>query len=79
MKADTLKKAIQEAERFIVAANLVPITDSVYGADDWMVIHGHKKAGDRRDPCIESGRASGAARRASMDLSRCLSDLRANR
>lgn len=79
MQVTTLQKAIQEAKRFIKLAEEVPIDRSCFTADDWSVKHGDKKVGDRREPHIETGKASGAAKRASMDLSRCLSDLRQGR
>ena len=64
MKAKTLQKAIDEAERFIERAKALrdlttpsPNTDFIYG------------------PPIESG----ACQRASMDLTRALADLRQGR
>ena len=67
MEASTLKQAIKEAKRFIHLANAVPI--------DNRLVRGGPESRDY----IESGKASGAAKRASMDLSRCLSDLRQGR
>jgi hypothetical protein len=64
MQASTLKQAIKEAKRFIQLAEAVPITTSK-AMDSWQY--------------VEAGKASGAARRTSMDLSRVLSDLRLNR
>ena len=69
MRAETLKTAIKEAKRFIKLAEAVPIKD--YPAE-----HGVRSVGFA---VIEPGKASGAARRASMDLTRILSDLRQRR
>jgi hypothetical protein len=79
MKPETLKRCIAEAKRFIKLAEEVPVDRSCFTADDWSVKHGDKKVGDRREPYIETGKASGAAKRASMDLSRELANLRCNR
>jgi hypothetical protein len=69
MQATTLQKAIQEAERFLELAKAVPIKD--YPAELHVRSIGWS--------CVETGKASGAARRASMDLSRELANLRCNR
>jgi hypothetical protein len=66
-QAATLLKCIQEAKRFIELAEEVPLTD--FGRD----LKGKKVQ------FIESGKASGAARRASMDLTRALADYRSGR
>jgi hypothetical protein len=79
MKPETLQLCIAEAKRFIEKAEQVPIIEGVYDKVDWSVIHGEKKIGDRKEPYIETGKASGAARRASLDLTRCLADLRQRR
>ncbi len=62
MKADTLKRSIQEAKRFIQVASAVEISRG--------------KNFDRVNECC---RASAACKRASMDLTRILADLRLNR
>ncbi|MCK9571272.1 hypothetical protein M0R72_20150 [Candidatus Pacearchaeota archaeon] len=67
MRAETLRKSMAEAERFLELAKAVPIND--FGQD----FRGNQVH------FINSGKASGAARRASMDLSRCLADLRQGR
>ena len=67
MKADTLKNAIREAEHFVELAKAVPI-------QEYTIEFGPNKGKTARS--IDSGRASGAARRASMDLTRALADLR---
>jgi hypothetical protein len=67
MQATTLQKAIQEAKRFIKLAEEVPMKEN------------NPVPGVRKFRFIEPGKASGAAKRASMDLSRCLSDLRLGR
>ena len=67
MKADTLKKAIQEAERFIKAAKAVELEKI------------EQYSTGKVTQYIATGKASGAARRASMDLSRVLADLRQGR
>jgi hypothetical protein len=64
MEASTLKACIREAKRFIKLAEAVPMSKS--------------KANSAWD-FIDSGKASGAAKRASMDLSRKLADLRQGR
>jgi len=67
MKASTLKLAVLEAKRFVRLAEAVPLED--FGKD----------FKGKEVQFIEAGKASGAARRASMDLSRCLADLRQGR
>ncbi|MFA5376617.1 MAG: hypothetical protein WC455_12795 [Dehalococcoidia bacterium] len=69
MQAKTLQQCIQEAKRFIQLAEAVPLRDVVIEGE-------HSK---RTVTYIESGKASGAMKRASMDLSRCLSALRGGR
>ena len=71
-EAKTLKRCIEEARRFIRLAEAVPIEHVPSYKTE---VLGVTKAYDR----IESGKQSAAAKRASMDLSRCLSDLRQGR
>ena len=79
MKPETLTLCIAEAKRFIEKAEKVTIVESVYKDSDWMVVHKEAKAGDPRIPFYETGKDSGAALRASMDLTRALADLRQGR
>lgn len=79
MRTETLLAAIKEAERFIKIAKAVPIVRGRYEADDWHVKQGSRKVGDIKEPYYETGKASGAAIRASMDLTRKLADLRQGR
>ena len=65
MRSETLRRAITEARRFIELAEAVPLRD--YGSKGKPV------------QFVESGKASGAVRRASMDLTRILADLRQGR
>ena len=67
MRAETLARAIREAKHFIKMAEAVPVND--FG----------KNFRGERVKIIEMGKASGAARRASMDLTRALADLRQGR
>lgn len=69
MRLETLNKAIAEAQRFIELAKAVPIVH--------LPAELNVRSIDRS--YIDSGKASGAANRASMDLSRCLADLRQGR
>jgi len=69
MEAKTLKKCIQEAKDFIKLAEAVPLRE--------VVIEGEH--GKRTATYIEAGKASGAMKRASMDLSRELANLRQGR
>ena len=67
MKIETLNKAIKEAERFIEAAKAVPIVNSRY------------TNGKPRIYAEEYTKQSAACKRASMDLTRVLADLRQGR
>jgi hypothetical protein len=67
MRAETLGKAVSEARRFIELADAVPLRD--YGKD----------FKGKTVQFVESGKASGSVRRASMDLTRVLADLRQGR
>lgn len=67
MRSETLRRAIAEARRFIELAEAVPLRD--YGKD----FEG------KPVQFVESGKASGSVRRASMDLTRILADLRQGR
>jgi len=67
MQAKTMKQCIQEAKDFIKLAEAVPMRD--FGKD----LNGKEVL------FIESGKASGAMKRASMDLTRALADLRQGR
>jgi hypothetical protein len=69
MKPETLRRAISEARRFIELAEAVPITS--YPAEYQVRSIGYD--------VMETGKASGAAKRASMDLTRVLADLRQGR
>lgn len=69
MEAKTLQRCIKEAKDFIEAAEAVPLRE--------VVIEG--ESSKRTVAYIEPGKASGAMRRASMDLSRALADLRQGR
>ena len=62
MRVESLKEAIKEAERFLKAAHKVEILD-VHGTHQWQKV---------REPSIETA----ACKRASMDLTRSLADLR---
>ncbi len=62
MRAKTLKRSIEEAKRFIKAAEAV----STWKSDNGNVY-------------VNSGKEAAACKRASMDLSRALSDLRMGR
>jgi len=66
-RAETLERCIEEAKRFIIVASQVPIMN--FGRD----LEGSKVK------YINPGKESGAAKRASMDLSRALSDYRQGR
>ncbi len=68
MKIEDLKSAMAETERFLVAAKkLEAATDEYHRKTaEWIV-----RAGN-----VPVGRESAAVRRASMDLSRALADLR---
>jgi hypothetical protein len=72
MQASTLKQAIKEAKRFIKLAEAVPMDKGpeliATGCQSYVLMD-H----------VRRGKASGAAKRASMDLSRVLSSLRQNR
>jgi hypothetical protein len=61
---DTIGKAIKEAERFVAAAKLAIESRRSYTIEG----HGEFKSWNPRN--------TGAARRASMDLTRALADLR---
>jgi hypothetical protein len=67
MEAKTMKKCIAEAKRFVKLAEAVPIRKT------------ENKSQFSKWDFVESGKASGAARRASMDLTRALADLRQGR
>ena len=69
MKPETLKLCIAEAKRFIEKAEQVPTHDTVI----------ETTRSKRTATYINAGKASGAARRASLDLTRCLADLRQGR
>lgn len=71
MQAKTLRKAIIEAKRFIEAANLVEIKD-VTGT-------GPITAGKHWEAVVEYTKESASCKRASMDLTRVLADLRNGR
>jgi len=69
MKIEDLKKAMAEAERFLAAARRLEASTAEYHRTteyEWIV-----KAG-----IVPAGRESAAVRRASLDLSRALADLR---
>lgn len=64
MNAETLRTAIAEAKRFISAAEKVGITKYVSDTDEeWESVPGYTKE-------------SAAAKRASMDLTRALAEMR---
>jgi hypothetical protein len=74
MKKTTLQRAIAEAERFLEKARaareeLRKEFDADTGGSDGFVLPHY----------FPSGKILAACKRASMDLSRCLSDLRQNR
>lgn len=69
MRLETLNECIAEAEKFIRLAKAVPIKE--------LRAELNVRSIDRS--YIEVGKASGAARRASMDLTRALADLRQGR
>lgn len=69
MQAKTLQQCIEEAKRFLQLAEAVPLREAVMEGE----------SSKRTCTFIESGKASGAMKRASMDLSRCLSALRGGR
>ena len=73
MNPSTISRCIKEAERFVKLAKAVPI-EHVPAHESEFAGH-HVKAYDR----VEAGKASAAAKRASMDLSRALADLRQGR
>jgi hypothetical protein len=64
MKPDTLKQAVAEAKRFISAAEKCKFSQSQYNKSIFYP---------------QSGKETAAAKRASMDLTRKLADLRAGR
>lgn len=66
MEVSTLKKAIAEAKRFIEAAENVPIVNTTY-------------ANGKPYVYVEYSKQSAACKRASMDLTRVLADLRQGR
>jgi len=69
MEAKTLKKCIEEAQRFIDLAEAVPLR----------TIDVETKLTKYPATYIEAGKASGAMKRASMDLSRELANIRQGR
>jgi hypothetical protein len=66
-----LQKAISEAKRFIEIAELVPVISQNY-SDDCV----DKKLRGKPFYTLGTGKRSGACRRASLDLTRSLADLR---
>jgi hypothetical protein len=69
MEAKTLQRCIEEAREFIKLAKAIPLrTVEVEG-----------ESSKRTVTYIEAGKASGAMKRASMDLTRALADLRMGR
>jgi hypothetical protein len=71
IEAKTLKRCIDEARRFIRLAEAVHI--------EHVPAHGSPSGTVAAYDRIEAGKKSAAAKRSSMDLSMCLSDLRQGR
>lgn len=69
MQVATLNKCISEAESFLSMAKNVPVRD----------LPAELNVRSTDMSYIESGKASGALKRKSMDLTRALADLRQNR
>jgi hypothetical protein len=63
MRVKTLDKAVKEAKRFLKAADAVK---KLSGTDEYI----------KGDPWYQSGQYCAAVKRASMDLSRALADVR---
>ena len=71
----TIEKARDEAKRFIAAVHKLKMRvdhENRPEAKTWELYHGHIKQG----PYLRCSKETGAIRRASMDLSRALSNLR---
>jgi hypothetical protein len=78
MTTDKLEKAIAEAERFIVAARLARVAVRAEQIESDMRMAAHDRGEPYTYPEHPSrvGVHTGAARRASMDPTRALADLR---
>lgn len=68
MKYATLQRAVNDAQRFIDLASQCKVMRSADGKLIWP-----------EQPFVETGKDAAAAKRASMDLTRSLADMRANR
>ena len=70
MTIQSIERAVQEAERFLAAVKrleVYPLSSPIYAT--W------EKRGDQHKR-IEPGRATGAVRRASLDATRALAEMR---
>ena len=74
MTPSTLKKAIAEAERFIRAAEAVPLSGELPTMDGKVFKYVQRSIAP--DETFAPSKHSAAAKRASLDLTRALADLR---